>query len=247
MAGPATVATAVAAPDSGAESTHDSRNEWSGRMRSASALVSSMNDPKLAMNGTCRSQSPTFQAAGAAKTGLASSSSSTCGGAAASASRSARAGAGGSVAWGMNETPPSAPTLPTSAFRAFTASACARPLVCASGAPPMTATAGPYEANSRARRSIRAADTPVSFSTASGVNAGSPAAQPSSCMPARPAPSAGRRPAFITTCARPRASAPSVPGRTASHSSALAPVCDIRGSTCTNFGRLPPRPWRMAP
>src|SRR5579863_4630678 len=51
ITGPATVVTASIDPDSGALSTHDSRNEWSGRMRSACALVSSMKLPTLAMNG----------------------------------------------------------------------------------------------------------------------------------------------------------------------------------------------------
>ena len=49
------------------------------------------------------------------------------------------------------------------------------------------------------------------------------------------------------TCARPSASTPSVPGMTGTHSSALAPVCDIRGSTCTNFARTPGLPWRISP
>ena len=41
MAGPAAVVTASIDPDSGVLSTHDSRNEWSGRIRSARLLVSS--------------------------------------------------------------------------------------------------------------------------------------------------------------------------------------------------------------
>ena len=62
------------------------------------------------------------------------------------------------------------------------------------------------------------------------------------------APGVGRRslPARIT-CARPSASTPSVPGFTGTHSSALAPVSDIRDSTCTNAPRTPGRPCRISP
>ncbi len=66
-ASPARCARAVAfiAPDSGIASTHDSRKEWSGRIRSAWTLVSSRNDPKLAMNGICCRNSRAFHAGGA--------------------------------------------------------------------------------------------------------------------------------------------------------------------------------------
>ena len=110
----------------------------------------------------------------------------------------------------------------------------------------MIATEGRCAANSRAIRSSRAAATPVRFSTSAGANAGSPAAQPSTSAPARPAPDAGARPSRRMTWASPRATAPSVPGRTVSHSSALAPVCETRGSIWTNLVRMACWP-RMRP
>jgi hypothetical protein len=48
------------------------------------------------------------------------------------------------------------------------------------------------------------------------------------------------------TCAIPSASTPSVPGFTGTHSSAFAPVSDIRDSTCTNAPRSPARPCRIS-
>ena len=50
-------------------------------MRSASALVSSMNDPKLTMNGTRFNASATFNADGDPNTGFTSSTINTFGGA----------------------------------------------------------------------------------------------------------------------------------------------------------------------
>ena len=77
IAGPATVVTASIEPDSGVTSTHDSRNEWSGRIRSARLLVSSMKLPKLTMKGIFSSASRTFSAFGDPYTGFASSRSNT--------------------------------------------------------------------------------------------------------------------------------------------------------------------------
>ena len=74
-----------------------------------------------------------------------------------------------------------------------------------------------------------------------------PPDQPSTNAPARPPALAGRAPLLMMTWARPSARKPSVPGRMATHSSALAPVCDTRGSTCTNLGRTPAGPCRIRP
>ena len=140
----------------------------------------------------------------------------------------------------MKNTPPGVPTLPTSAFNAFTASALNNPFVCASAAPAMIATAaGLCSANSFARRSIRAVEIPVRLLTSGGVYSVSPADQPSISIPAGPASAALRAPDLMMTCAMPSARTPSIPGLTATHSSAFAPVCDIRYSTWTNFPRLP--------
>ena len=65
--------------------------------------------------------------------------------------------------------PPGWPTLPSSAFSALTASALKSPLVCASGAPPMNATAGCSSTSACAIRSIFLAATPVICSTFAGV------------------------------------------------------------------------------
>src|SRR6478735_7878225 len=51
--GPVTSAAETLAPDSGDACTHDSRNEWAGKIKSAITLVSSMKFPKLTMYGTC--------------------------------------------------------------------------------------------------------------------------------------------------------------------------------------------------
>ena len=127
------------------------------------------------MKGTFASVSRTLQAGGVVKTGFAPSSSSD----ARVANRSALAvrrqpepGGRADVAiasCGVKDMPPGCSTLPTSALSALTASALNRPLVCASGGPPMMATDGPRSANSRASRSTRRAVTPVIFSTCSGV------------------------------------------------------------------------------
>ena len=55
------------------------------------------------------------------------------------------------------------------------------------------------------------------------------------------------RPPVAGRCAIPSASTPSVPGRMATHSSALAPVCDMRDSTWTKRPRTPTRPCRISP
>ena len=160
-------------------------------MRSASALVSSRKLPKLAMNGTFPNASRTFHAGGAAKTGFAPSTSSTCGDDATSASSGpgaavASACAGVATAWpgvasafrrkalnasgcGVKKTPPGCSTLPRMAFSLLTASALNRPLVCASGGPPIIATAGLASASVRAIRSMRRGSTPVIVCTCSGV------------------------------------------------------------------------------
>ena len=122
MTGPAEMATAFAEPDSGTASTHDSRNEWSGRIRSAIALVSSTNDPKLTMNGMRFNPSATCDVAGEANTGFTSSSNSTLGAVPARRSATPRVTTAG-PGWGINDTPPGTFTLPTSALSAFTARA----------------------------------------------------------------------------------------------------------------------------
>ena len=165
ITGPAT--RAAPTPSAGAASTHDSRNEWSGRIRSAQALVSSTNDPKLAMKGTPFRSSVTFHAGGAPNTGLASSSSSTLG-AAFSVSTSVAPGAGATRPAGTVR-PPGAPTPPSRALRALTAIAWNRPLVWATAVPPISTAAGAFPASSRASRSMRAAFTPVCSSTRAGV------------------------------------------------------------------------------
>ena len=128
-------------------------------------------------------------------------------------------------------------TLPTSAFRALTASAWTRPLVCASGAPPMIATAGPCcgeltrQPLDRARPSHRS----------------SPADRVPARTSSRNAPLVRRvadQPRAIT-CSR--ADAFGARACTATNSSAFAAVCDMRASTCTNFGRTPGCPWRIRP
>ena len=131
------------------------------------------------------------------------------------------------------------PTLPTSAFNAFTARALNNPFVWASAAPAIIATAGLCSTNSFARRSTLAAETPVRLLTSCGAYSASPAGQPSISIPAGPASAAFRAPDLMMTCAMPSARTPSIPGLTATHSSAFAPVCDIRYSTWTNFPRLP--------
>ena len=104
----------------------------------------------------------------------------------------------------------------------------------------MIATAAGFcSANSFARRSIRAVEIPVRLLTSGGVYSVSPADQPSISIPGGPASAALRAPDLMMTCAMPSARTPSIPGFTATHSSAFAPVCDIRYSTWTNFPRLP--------
>src|SRR5579885_3112083 len=70
-AGAARLATMVAAPDSGMSSSQDSSGAWSGRIQSASALVSSRKLEKLTMKGTLAAASRIRAAGGAEKTGLA--------------------------------------------------------------------------------------------------------------------------------------------------------------------------------
>src|SRR5687768_14834738 len=179
ITGAATLATDTSDPDSGSPSDQDSRNEWSGRIRSARMLVSSRKLPKLTMYGTFWSASRSFQARGAVNTGFTPSTSSTFTGGSLAPSRSDAIVCNGSTSLaaspserlagapaprapvtltcGVKYRPPGCPTLPTSAFKAFTASAVNKPLVCASGGPPTTASDGPRSANSRASRSTRAA------------------------------------------------------------------------------------------
>ena len=158
ITGGATPATATIDPDSGTASAHDSRNEWSGRIRSARTLVSSRKLPKLTMNGIFASVSRTLHAGGVVKTGFAPSISSTSRVADdAPAERRRAAEQVGSLEASRNpaargraiselrreEHAAGCSTLPTSALSALTASALKRPLVCASGGPPMIATDGP--------------------------------------------------------------------------------------------------------
>jgi hypothetical protein len=103
MTGPNCERTALADPLSGEASTHDSRNEWSGSSKSASALVSSMNEPKLTMNGTRCNASATFHDAGDMKTGFTSSISRTLG---AASSMSLRGRVATGLSWARNDTPP---------------------------------------------------------------------------------------------------------------------------------------------
>ena len=63
--------------------------------------------------------------------------------------------------WTRKEFRPALPTLPSSSFSAFTASALKKPLVCAVAASPIIATAGAFAAASRAIRVIVAAGTPI--------------------------------------------------------------------------------------
>jgi hypothetical protein len=204
MTGPAAFTTGPSEPDSGTLSVQPSRNEWSGRIRSAWTLVSSMKLPKLAMNGTFASASRSPHAFGDPYTGLASSRSSTC----ADRLRSSCEGrVSDGPAWsdagiGVKNTPPGCPTLPRTVFRVFTASAWNRPLDCASGAPPTIATAGLRAAISWARRSSFFAGTPAIDSTAAGAYSASDGTSP------LPAPLATSR------CAIPSATTPSVPGLT---------------------------------
>jgi hypothetical protein len=134
MAGPASVASATPAPDSGRASVHDSRTEWSGRIRSARALVSSMKLPKLTTNGTLSTASRTRQPGGVAKTGLTSSTSNTWTGGFSAARISAATVRSGRLAaaepappavsaCGMNDRPPGASTAPSRALSALTANA----------------------------------------------------------------------------------------------------------------------------
>ena len=140
--------------------------ETNGRAgsRSASALVSSMKLPKLAMNGTLSSASRARQPGGVANTGFGAVQQQHLHGRSVRRKNighdrvqrptrvraRSRVSATGKASCGMNETPPGSPTLPSSAFSALTASAANRPLVCASGAPPMMATAGRCSTSSRA-------------------------------------------------------------------------------------------------
>ena len=71
-AGGARLTTACNEPDSGMLSIQLSSGEWSGKIRSACALVSSMKLPKLTMVGILARASRTCRAGGAEKTGLAS-------------------------------------------------------------------------------------------------------------------------------------------------------------------------------
>src|SRR5262245_6731542 len=122
MTGGAVAETATFAPDSGVDWTHDSKNEWSGRMRSARTLVSSMKLPKLTMNGICMSVSFTPAAFGDPNTGLALSTNNTS-----KELNPKESSHPTESSMGVKKMPPGVSTLPINAFSAFTASAVKRP------------------------------------------------------------------------------------------------------------------------
>ncbi len=117
------------------------------------------------------------------------------------------------------------PTLPATQLSRFTAAWSATDCSLCAAMPPATARLGRALANSRARAVTRAGSTPVWAATASGAYA-STRSRASAWAPA---------PRFspAITCTRASASASSPPGRTAIHSSALAPVSESRGSIAT--------------
>src|ERR1043166_2000084 len=130
------------------------------------------------------------------------------------------------------------PTFPATGFSTLTAATGAVPCVPCVLTPPAIARLGAYLAKSRASRVVVAAGTSVCCSTTSGAPAGS-----APWSAARSA-AAGPRPSATMTCAIPSASANSVPGLAATHSSALAPESESRGSTVTKWpppcARRPP-------
>ena len=71
-AGGARLATHCMEPDSGTLSSQLSSGAWSGKIRSACALVSSIKLPKLTMDGIFARASRMRRPGGAEKTGLAS-------------------------------------------------------------------------------------------------------------------------------------------------------------------------------
>src|SRR5579864_2129182 len=142
-----------------------------------------MKLPKLTMKGTLASASRTRHADGAANTGFAPLMNRVwilgCGARACSANERTEIDSGsiplaedpsdaliGSP--GEKNRPPGRPTLPKSSLSAFTASAVDNPFVCASGAPPATATPEPAAASSRAILVIVSGETPVFHATACG-------------------------------------------------------------------------------
>ena len=122
------------------------------------------------------------------------------------------------------------------------------PLVCASGAPPMIATAGRSSASSRASRSMRFAGDAGDLLDLRRRVVGE-AGRPAVDQRRRRARRVGR-PQLVARGSRAPGRARArlrCPACTGTHSSALAPVCDIRDSTCTNLPRTPGRPCRIAP
>src|SRR5581483_11057812 len=138
MTGFADALAASSDPDSAVLSTYDSRNEWSGRIRSAYAVVSSMKLQKLATYGIFSIVSFTRHAVGDEWTGFASSTSNSF----AFANPTAIAVGVALAPPGVKNRPPGWSRLPRATFSALTASAVNIAFVCASAGPPTIATAG---------------------------------------------------------------------------------------------------------
>jgi len=121
------------------------------------------------------------------------------------------------------------PVLPATWFSTLTAATSAVPCVPWVAMPPATARLGLRFENSFARRAIVSAGTSVSAATFSGVQSAT------AFLSAARSLAAGPKPWFTMTFAIPSATANSVPGFAATHSSALAPVVESRGSTATKW------------
>ncbi len=129
------------------------------------------------------------------------------------------------------------PTAPIAALSRLTATSASVDMVEVAAMPPPSTRPAFALARSRATCLIVSAGTPEAVAAAS-----TSAARTAARRVERSAPGACR-PSSRITLSIASASAPSVPGALRSHSSALAAVRDMRGSTCTN---VPCLPWKKA-